>query len=324
MQSLGDYDKYKWVSVHRTWGMTKSIGIRACNRHGHTAEVFGHRMYIVGGGSSSGSSGPLFCFDAKHNRWRDLSTGGTPRPSTEALYNASTAAGEYILLLGPPEDGRLWLFDVVLEEWVYTDCLLDKLDAPIFMMFEYMEHLNSCIAFGGKRTDGQSASDVNALAMETFRWAKPNMSGSLPGGISNMASCVVQKDIYVFGGTCRGKGSLNSLYILHCEHPGAMRWSQPVIRKERPSPRTNSTLTNVSNGKLMLIGGFGAGFFQDMWVYSVKEEEWKRLREQNRTVTGRIPRISQHATAYVANKLIITGSHDGELYDRFVELEGDP
>lgn len=278
-------------------------------------------MYVVGGTSYS-IPVRLFCYDDQTKEWRDLSKRGDPMPRNNFIYHASTLAADGIIVLGRKGLDRLWKFDVVLEEWVHCECISDAGLSNIAMVFEYLDHRNECIQFGGKTMEPFTAlsDEINAIRLDEWRWYKPQVKGRKPGGFSNMASCVVGTTIYIFGGQTSVPAS-NDLHLLHCAGHGAVVWSCPEVLGAKPLPRYNATITNLFCGKLLVIGGYYSTFHNDMWIYSIADKTWTDLLATG-GCEGPIPRISQHGSAYFGRRLIVIGRHDYRLVNGYAVLEG--
>ena len=317
---LGEYSRYRWVRHNETWPGTKQLGKKACRQHGHTVEVVGSRLYVIGGSSAS-IPVRLYCFDQRERRWRDLSLNGSQVPQRNFIYHSSTLASDSIFVLCEKLSHRLWKFDVTLEEWQRCDCNSDSVEADVFMALEFMEHRNECIQIGGVIGIDTPIDDINALRLDDMRWYKPEVKGRRPAAFSNMASCVVGKTIYTFGGNTIAGALLREINLLHCVGHGVVSWSSPEVLGSKPQGRENSTITNLFCGKLLVVGGFDGDFYSDMWLYSIPDKKWTDLSGTN-ACEGRIPRISQHRAVYFGNKLMIIGGHDHSLVDGYAVLEG--
>ena len=294
------------------------LGKKACQQHGHTVEVVGSRLYVIGG-SYATIPVRLYCFDLRERRWRKLNLNGDQVPLNNFVYHASTFAADSVFVLGSKVSHRLWKFDVVLEEWQKCDSNANSVEGDRYMVLEFMEHRNECIQIGG--TSGFiSTDDLNALRLENMRWYKPEVKGRQPPRLACTTSCVVSTQIYTFGGKGDGK-ILNDLHMLECAGHGAVVWSSPQVLGLKPPARYNSTVTNLFCGKLLIVGGFHGDLFNDMWLYSIREKRWRELNGTD-ACEGRIPRISQHAAVYFDNKLMIIGNHDRQLVDGYAVLEG--
>ena len=316
---LGDYTRYRWVKYKESWPASMQIGKKACRQHGHTVEVVGSRLYVIGGGTGSGPV-RLFCYDRRVNEWRDLSAKGNPVPRKNFLYHASTFAGDQAFVLGTGIIPRLWKFDVVLEEWVFCENNSETIRSGRFMALEFMEHRNECFHIGGESGLSPEFAELNALRLDNMRWYKPEAKGTPPPQFAHMASCVVDSTIYTFAGLVKGAFG-NDLYLLECAGHGAVAWSSPEVVGRKPPPRYNATITNLYSGKLLVVGGFRDDFYDDLWMYNIPAKTWIDL-SRNGVCTGHIPRISQHAVAALGDKLMVIGGHDRELIDGYAELHG--
>ena len=291
-------------------------------RLGHTVEVVGSRMFVLGGGRMYDNLG-FFCFDIRKQEWRKLEATDFSSHGENITYHSTALVEDKLLLLGKTRfstSNKLWKFDMVLEQFTSCDCNSDSIIASHSMVFEYIEHRKECIQFGGRTSRGRATSELNALRLTETEWYKPIVKGDSPPAFCNMASCVQGTTIYTFGGHSFAS-ALDDLRLLHCAGHGAVTWSTPNVRGVKPPGRYDATLTNLHGGNLLMVGGFRVGLLDDMWLFSVVESRWIQL-ETKQSVRGRIPEVAEHAAAYFGNVLIIVGGHGSESHNGFLMLKG--
>lgn len=277
-------------------------------RDGYTVDVVGSRMYIIGGNNSRRGRMPdIYFFDICKQAWSMMFPERVVGPSVRMANHASTLVGDSLFILVWK---LLFKLDLVEETWT---CFWDDsniLPKNSHVMFEYIEHREECIAFGGYTDEGREKNNLTALNVENLQWSRLRVDGKRPQKLANTSSCIVGTSIFLFGGHRNG-ASLDDLGVLHCEGYGAVRWSMPKVRGIKPIARNDATITNLFNGKLLVLGGYTMKVSEgtnDMWLYSIAKNEWTNLKS-TKAVSGHIPNIARHSVAYFGTSLVIIGSN---------------
>lgn len=132
---------------------------------------------------------------------------------------------------------------------------------------------------GGKTSDDNGLTRKNSVG---------NLSHSM-GCLNGIA--------YSFGGIS-GDGWGGHIVALQQEKSGFLKWknaypsqeSVSLTDSEQPCPRFGHTLTTDRNhARLLLFGGDGDRYMNDVWIFTISSMQWSKLRikEESPTPTGR-------------------------------------
>ena len=100
-------------------------------------------------------------------------------------------------------------------------------------------------------------------------------------------SCVIDKNIFIFGGRTgidMGEGSLNDLHAFDANLKTWIQLKQNMTDEENtPPPRSYHTMTSLKN-KLYIFGGCSAdhGRLNDLFEFDLVQSKWKKLKSDDR------------------------------------------
>ena len=231
MRCLGDSAQLEWVSLPDNWKKPTKVGLKAYEQLGHTVQVVGNRMFIIGG--SSGEF--VFYFDLRKLKWSQVHK---PRQAGSSLlrYHSSTLVDDSLfILLGRSKKSRLWKFDMICEQLVDCACDTTLVSEARQSVLEYIDHRKACIQIP-THSFPSLRGQLMALQLDHMEWHQPDVRGASPNIRIGLASCLVGTTIYTFGGSTETKWT-NALHLLDCAGQGPVTWSTPQIRGPKPSPR---------------------------------------------------------------------------------------
>ena len=310
---LGDHRRFAWRSMR--FGHSSEVGVFACSRYGHTMEVVGGRMYVIGGHPMLMT---YLCYlDLIALEWHDLTQRDEgPR---DTRNHCSTVVNDCIYVWGGDlleghTSSVIWKYDLCTNEWTACNSSGEMHRGRRFLSFEFVEARSEIILFGGEMLDSH-CTRLSAYRVDSGLWYQPVAKGEAPVDLLRHGTCVVGSTIYIFGGyDARQTGATNDLVLLHCA--GQLAWSRPKIYGNIPPGRLNPSFCNCG-GKIVLCGGFGEEYYQDTWLFSVTKRKWvevvadpnNELLNEEYTMVGECPKGWLNAAAYGNNTLYLVGNH---------------
>lgn len=232
-------------------------------RYGHTAVVYGDKIYIWGGRNDRASCAVLFCFDTIWHCWTAPNvTGNIPLARdghTACVWN------NCMYIFGGYEEASdafartVFYLDLTRMHWRYV-CTTGM--EPSVRDF----HTTVCIKnriylFGGRGTSYMN-SFTNIIEtysnvlwyfdLTTFTWHKPDVTGDIPCGRRSHSAFVYDDKMYIFGGYNAIEGKhFNDLYEFD---PSILRWRKIEAPGEEPCERRRQACVLVGN-RVFLFGG---------------------------------------------------------------------
>jgi hypothetical protein len=283
---LGDLWKYhipenQWERLEVPAGMMSP-------RCGHSAVTIGKRVFFFGGTSDRFVKvhNSLHEFDIQKGTFREIAEaqGGPPR---ERLVHAACAdhQGRMWIFGGLTTDRRalddLWCWHSDENRWESIDYGVGAPPEPRYGT--RMACLgDSLYLFGGSKEKGPALNDLYRFEPDERRWTcLETTSGEPPRPRYASAFIAVGQRIYLFGGADGKGGYLNDLYVYDL---AADYWKQLAPTGDVPEPRGCPLPLCRDEKRIFLFSGaqsaarFGSWINGDLYVYSVSEKSFVRLR----------------------------------------------
>ena len=106
--------------------------------------------------------------------------------------------------------------------------------------------------WGGLKGNSNYCIILHAFDVDTLRWFKPRISGTVPEARYNNSACVLEKVMYIHGGWAQN-GSTNDIYKLDT---ATMVWSLITARGTLPTASSCHSATIIGT-KMFVFGGIG-------------------------------------------------------------------
>ncbi|XP_054263480.1 kelch domain-containing protein 3 [Macrosteles quadrilineatus] len=231
-------------------------------RYGHTAVVYGTKVYVWGGRNDDSACNKLYCFDTENLAWSCIKTQGI-RPGARDGHSACVIGDDMYIFGGFEDDEDRFSQDVYklclrtfTWSYVYTTG-----DPPSYRDFHSATAIgNRMFVFGGRgdQTAPQHSmmeiycNSIVYLDVVEKKWCKPATTGDIPVGRRSHSAFVYKDHIYIFGGF----NSLKGMHFndLHRFNPYTMTWQCLQPLGEPPSKRRRQSCV-VSGSRMYLFGG---------------------------------------------------------------------
>jgi len=166
-----------------------------------------------------------------------------------------------------------------------------------------LDHEPWLLVLGGENCSKESGerqflSSLEALDLASKIWFEPSTKGKAPSPRAGMASCLVGKQLVVFGGT-RGRKWLNDLCVLDTVR---WTWSQPRTSGVAPFPRSYHSMHHA-DGFLYVFGGNDSSkSFKKVHKLDLKTWSWEH---PEMTGGGQLP-VTGHSTTSLSDSFMLT------------------
>ncbi|XP_063800979.1 RING finger protein B-like isoform X2 [Pseudophryne corroboree] len=158
-------------------------------------------------------------------------------------------------------------------------------------------------------------------------WYQPIVLGSKPSARSGHSACLLNRDLYIFGGwdtpVC-----YNDLYLLDL---GLMEFSPVEVNGSSPSPRCWHSAACVSDSRFLIHGGYdGNQALGDTYIFNTVTKTWTSLVHNSLPRSPRagfsmlpLPGVREDSEACVPRELLIFGggNNEGHFYCDTVRLQ---
>lgn len=236
-------------------------------RYGHTAVVYGDKIYIWGGRNDRTSCSVLFCFDTVWHCWTAPKTDGCIPPARDG-HTACVWKNYMYIFGGYCEDSnsytrRVFRLNLDTMEWSLVKTKKSEQgEEPDGRDFHSAVCLNDRMYVFGGREQGSPSSELFELEfysnkmwylnLQTFRWHLCATHGAVPPGRRSLSMVVYKEKIYIFGG-------FNSLKrehynVLHEFDPQTCIWREVKALGKRPCRRRRQACCVVGD-RLFIFGG---------------------------------------------------------------------
>ncbi|KAG2374913.1 hypothetical protein C9374_010287 [Naegleria lovaniensis] len=134
------------------------------------------------------------------------------------------------------------------------------------------EWKNKLYLFGGYQ--GFHSNDLWIL--DANKWKKVEVQGVLPHKRSSHSAVIYKNHLVIFGGD-KGNELLNDIWILDlAKEAEDMRWKKIVSKNTPPKPRYAHNAV-IMNEKMILFGGYGGEYLNDMFEFDFKTLMWSQI-----------------------------------------------
>ncbi|XP_019875994.1 kelch domain-containing protein 3 [Aethina tumida] len=179
-------------------------------RYGHTAVVYGNKVYIWGGRNDKASCSVLFCFDTEWHCWTAPKTTGTIPMGRDG--HSACVWKNYMIVFGGYEDESatfaktMYYLDLDKMHWSYVP---PKGVHPIVRDFHTAVCINDRMyLFGGRGTvyapnmpeEEVYSNELWYLDLNHFEWHLVCANGDIPIGRRSHSAFVYNEKMYIFGG----------------------------------------------------------------------------------------------------------------------------
>ncbi|KAL3266083.1 hypothetical protein HHI36_010269 [Cryptolaemus montrouzieri] len=233
-------------------------------RYGHTAVVYGDKIYIWGGRNDRASCAVLFCFDTIWHCWTAPEVTGNI-PLARDGHTACIWNNRMYIFGGYEEESdafarTVFYLDLQKMHWNYV-CASGT--GPAVRDF----HTTVCIKnkiylFGGRGTTyiinpltdvvETYSNDLWCFDLYSSTWNKVSVTGDIPCGRRSHSAFVHDGNMYIFGGYNALQGKhFNDLFEFS---PSKLEWRKITTFGEVPCERRRQSCVLVGN-RVFLFGG---------------------------------------------------------------------
>ena len=218
LQPSGHKNDQQGDELSLQWGFPDIGGIAPAAREGHSASLYGTRIYYFGGYTDAGYSNELVVLDTDVMAWEHPSVGGL-KPTAREGHVVIAQRGRMMVQGGFTNGGCLadaWVFDRVTNTWEKANAkgvgpTARENSAAVAVNGE-MVLVGGC-NFGKRRCH----CDVHVLNMKTYDWREETVGkrgGKAPAPRESHTMTALRGDIFVFGGCYLGQKCFNDMYTL--------------------------------------------------------------------------------------------------------------
>ncbi|KAG5890788.1 hypothetical protein JTB14_007182 [Gonioctena quinquepunctata] len=232
-------------------------------RYGHTAIVYGEKVYIWGGRNDRASCSTLFCFDTIWHCWTAPKTTGNIPPARDG--HTACLWGKYMIIFGGYEEDSdafarsVYSLDLEKMHWTYIH--INGTEPSLRDFHTTVVIQDRMYLFGGRGTTNEFTSrrpvvlycnELWYLDLKAFTWHKCKNSGSIPVGRRSHSAFVYNEKMYIFGG-------YNSVREQHYNHmheydPKMSVWKKLNVPGPKPCERRRQACVLVGD-RAFLFGG---------------------------------------------------------------------
>jgi N-acetylneuraminic acid mutarotase len=167
-------------------------------------------------------------------------------------------------------------------------------------------HCNSCVEykgsiyiFGGYSDDGMKRSnprnDFFRYNILENQWTLVNTNSSPPSSRHSHTAVIYKNKMVIFGGVSEQTRLLNDLHYFDFD---SQEWKEITeIKGDIPPPRWGHTSIMKDSNTMVIFGGYGLTFYNDIYSFNFDTSTWNRIRGY-----GAIPKPRQYHTAIFYNK----------------------
>ena len=209
--------------------------------------------------------------------WKPLNF---PNPPPRRFHHVATLAGDKIYIYG----GRAPSIDKELKGHVVVDPVMESAHALETstagprkrhqMTAVWAPWRREIVYFGGHRSPNLVFNDVHAFDVDSSRWRRIEMKGSLPAKRTGHSAVLVGTKMYIYGGHTSLKpfgGFLQDMFIADLRGlEASASWSAVALHTGFPTARTLAAL-NYARGVIVMFGGYSSRHYlgQDLNCYSL-------------------------------------------------------
>eukprot|EP00762_Andalucia_godoyi_P001378 ANDGO_04797.mRNA.1 Acyl-CoA-binding domain-containing protein 4 len=284
-------------------------------RVGHCmVRVDARTALLFGGVSQKVYTNDAFLYDVETYRFEKIAmTGDLPEPRSD---HAAFVYGHKLWTWGGRSSNqffsRIHCMDLDTHRWsiVYQN---GGLEPPARARFSYTVFQNLFIVFGGYGPRFDLMQDLWIFNLDTMRWVQAAQLGNVPPPIAGMSMCVMEDEIWAFGGLSASFS--NAVYVLN---PHSFTWRFVQTKGMQPAPR-GVHIASAFDRKIVVFGGFSSqSRFNSFHVLDTRSLEWTRP-EVDFELHGR----SAHAGVRMGRRhwLIYGGENGAVVFSDLATLE---
>lgn len=251
-------------------------------------------MYVFGGrgpaGVDGGHFGDLWRFRPDTGEWeRPQVTGPAPRPRSDFAAGWDPSRRRFMVFggFGANYYGDLWAFDAATKSWLELGAAGTGPGPRVQAMGAWMTDSGSLAVYGGWTQD-QRFGKVYFKEVWTYepgsdRWTRYPQRTAQPS-LRSRASLVwdaTRRRLLMFGGEVVESNDVDRPHLENelwswSFKSGAWSLLDPA---GAPSARyQHASAWDSTSERLIVVGGYGSGFTDEIWEYSAPSNTWRHLR----------------------------------------------
>ncbi|KFE65314.1 Kelch repeat-containing protein [Hyalangium minutum] len=275
------------------WATT---GALAAARSGSTATLLPSGKVLITGGYNGGALATAELYDPGSGTWSTLSPMISPRGS----HTATLLPNGKVLVAGGNNGDAIAaaeVYDPASNTWSATAPMLSRRDGPSATLLAN----GKVLVAGGWIRSPLASAEVYDPASGTWS-AVGSMSSP---HWAHKATLLPNGKVLVTGGSLSGNMNASDA-AADVYDPATGTWSATA---SMTSPRIGHTATLLTNGKVLVTGGYGGTYFATAEVYDPAAGTWSA------TASMASPHVWHTATLLTNSKVLIAGGSTAEVYD---------
>ncbi|XP_072391369.1 kelch domain-containing protein 3-like [Diabrotica undecimpunctata] len=232
-------------------------------RYGHTAIVYGEKVYIWGGRNDRASCSTLFCFDTVWHCWTAPKTTGHFPPARDG--HTACLWKNYMIIYGGYEEHSdsfaqiIYHLNLDTMHWTYVPVGGPEPSARDFHTSVVIN--DRMYLFGGRGTlvdhfvGGRQMMYCNELwylDLNTFTWHHCEVTGTVPVGRRSHSAFVYDEKMYIFGGYNSDRDRhYNNIFEFD---PKTNVWKKLSVTGKKPCRRRRQACVLVGD-RVYMFGG---------------------------------------------------------------------
>jgi hypothetical protein len=272
-----------------------TVGPKASRKlgwRGHSVTAIGSNAFLVFGGEEGPKlSSSLFKLNLNPTRWESIETTGS-KPCARAFHSVVYDIEENKMICFGGLGGRQSLDDCfkldiahLLWEPIFPEMGHRTPAARHGHTLTQVSKSGAAVLFGGAGAGFYD--DVFLLDIKTGKWVDPTISGTPPTARAFHTACplVNGSKVLVFGGT-NGSQTFADLHVLDITTDG-MAWSRVEVHGPTPCARWGHGAMANGMDSMIVFGGGGDAFHDDVLVYNAFKSVWFQFRGPGESPCGR-------------------------------------
>lgn len=264
-------------------------------RRGHCGVAYNEQLYVWGGlGNMPGiiPASIVDVFDYRTGLWEQRRTNppNENSPPRGVIYSAYALLDSRVYMYGG------WNGTVRFDSFHYLDLSnlewgevkpVNRVDGPLKKSNAKMEvYGDQLVLFGGYLDSSEYTNELHTYSTTNNLWARPPMTGSVPGGRAWFSFTRIDvRTAVVFGGYVEGHKAVNDIYVLNMDE---WFWSELKVVLSGPwGGRADHSATCIGGPllggteppQLFVVGGVSSKGkpMEDAWILDMADERWRMV-----------------------------------------------
>ena len=290
------YALIEFETATSKWYSIRPKGIIPNQRSNHSAILYNGMLYLFGGNElNSDSFSDLWSIDisniedhiagkiSKEIVWNQLEQTGD-KPGKVSNHGAIVYKDQMIIYGGTFNyiNSEKCMFNLNLKTLEWKAINQKGIKPSTRDEHSVVLYNDSLLVFGGSLTKGAFANDLWVYSIQSEEWKKIESTGPQPMPRSGHSACILEADMYIFGGLTDENKRCNDLWVCHLSN---YQWEE--VKVENPPKARSYHSMNTFEGKIYIFGGLLSITQELNDVYSFDPADKKWVKQFDTTLTPR-------------------------------------